>query len=212
MRSFDKRKESNTYLSVSSLSIGLCMTDTDDLYASVLKKADKALYHVKQSGKCGYYFYNRAVDEVKQGNSVDLDRLVANLKKQGAYSGALSVEYREFAKIYDYVQHLGERYEHNIQLVLITLESAGQDTLYIDEREHAMTCMEKTIQASLRTVDVSTRFSSKQFIVILMNAKEEDVSIIMNRISKNFHKMYDRKRIHVDFDIADLSYVEEVEA
>lgn len=205
MNSFEKRKEGNTFLSVSSLSIGMCMTETDDIYASVLKKADKALYHVKQSGKCGYYFYDHSVEGEKQSKSVDLERLVANLKKQGAYSGALSVEYREFAKIYDYVNHLGERYEHNMQLVLITLESAGHEKLYIDEREHAMTCMEKTIQASLRTVDVSTRFSSKQFIVILMNAKDEDVNLVMNRICENFHKMFDRKRIQVEFDIADLT-------
>ncbi len=205
MSTFQTRKESSIYLSVSSLSIGLCMTEVTNTYANVLKRADRALYHVKQSGKCGYYFYNHAVSDEKQKNSVDLDRLVTSLKKQGSYSGPLSVEYREFAKLYEFFQHLGDRYEYNVHLVMITLEFAHHDNFYIDEREHAMTCMEKTIQVSLRTVDVCTRFSSEQFIVVLMNAQKDSIEIIENRILENFHKIYDRKLINVNFDVAMLS-------
>ena len=116
----------------------------------------------------------------------------------------MSVEFREFAKIYDFMQHLGERYEYDIQLMMITLNSNGRDRLYIDEREHAMTCMEKTIQASLRTVDISTRFSGKQFIVILLNARSKDIELVTNRILDNFYKIYDKKLIDVKFDVAEL--------
>lgn len=210
MQAFEERKVNNTYLSVSSLSIGLCMTTTADTYGDVVKKADRALYYVKQSGKCGYYFYNLDVSLSKQKNSVDLSRLVSNLKEQGAYNGSLSVEYREFAKIYDYIRHLGERYDYNIQLVMITLDSANGETLYVDEREHIMTCMEKTIQASLRSVDVSTRFSSEQFVVILMNAQNEYVEVITDRIEDNFHKVYNKKKITVHFDVADLTDLADV--
>ena len=180
------------------------MTTSADIYSDIIKKADRALYYVKQSGKCGYYFYDNHVDEAKQEKQVDLKRLVSSLKEQGAYSGSLSVEYREFAKLYDYIQHLGERYEYNVHLILIRLEPANQNKLYIDEKEHAMTCMEKTIQASLRSVDISTRFSGEQFVVILTDAQNEYVEVITKRISENFHKIYDRKLINVHFDIAAL--------
>jgi len=205
MKTFEERKAGNTYLSVSSLSVGLCMTTTADTYGDVVKKADRALYYVKQSGKCGYYFYNQDVSFAQQRNSVDLTRLVSNLKEQGAYNGSLSVEYREFAKIYDYIQHLGERYDYNIQLVMITLDTMNGENLYVDEREHAMTCMEKTIQASLRSVDVSTRFSSEQFVVILMNAQNEYIEVITKRIEENFHKVYNKKQIDIIFDVASLA-------
>ncbi|MBQ9700762.1 MAG: diguanylate cyclase [Lachnospiraceae bacterium] len=205
IQSFEGKKEGNTYLSVSSLSVGLCTTRTTDTLDSVLKKADRALYYVKQSGKCGYYFYTRLSDETSKKSSVDLDRLVSNLKLQGNYSGALSVDYREFAKIYDFVNHLGERYEYDIQLIMITLDTDNQEPLFIDERGHAMTCMEKTIQASLRTVDVCTRFSSKQFIVILTNAQSQDIEMITSRIAENFYKIYDRKLINVLFNVAELT-------
>ncbi len=204
MSAFEEKKAESPYLSVSTLSVGLCTTSVTDVYSSILKRADRALYHVKQSGKCGYYFYVRSSEKKGEKKSVDLDKLVCDLKKQGSYSGAMSVEYREFAKIYDFVQHLGERYEYDVQLVMITLDSTGKDRLYIDEREHAMTCMEKTIQASLRSVDISTRFSGKQFIVILLNARSKDIELVTNRIQENFYKIYDRNLIEVRFDVAEL--------
>ncbi len=205
MKEFDERKENSTYLSVSSLSIGLCMTTTTDTFGEVFKRADRALYYVKQSGKCGYYYYNQDISVARQKNSVDLSRLVSNLKEQGAYNGSLSLEYREFAKIYDYIRHLGERYDYNIQLVMITVDTGNGETLYVDEREHVMTCMEKTIQASLRSVDVSTRFSSEQFVVILMNAQNEYIEVITKRIEMNFHKVYNKRKMTVHFDVADLT-------
>ncbi len=204
MSTFEEKKAESPYLSVSTLSVGLCTTSVTDVYSSILKRADRALYHVKQSGKCGYYFYVRSSEKKGEKKSVDLDKLVCDLKKQGSYSGAMSVEYREFAKIYDFVQHLGERYEYDVQLVMITLDSTGKDRLYIDEREHAMTCMEKTIQASLRSVDISTRFSGKQFIVILLNARSKDIELVTSRIQENFYKIYDRNLIEVRFDVAEL--------
>ena len=204
MEAFAEKKEGNTYLSVSSLSIGLCMTTTMDSYSDVVKKADRALYYVKQSGKCGYYFYNQDVSFTKQRNSVDLMKLVSNLKEQGAYNGTLNLEYREFTKVYDYVQHLGKRYGYNIQLVMITLEAVDTESFYVDERERAMTCMEKTIQASLRSVDVSTRYGSEQFVVILLNAGEEYSETITKRIEQNFHRIYDKVNVRVSFNVADL--------
>jgi len=205
IKSFEGRRKNNIYLSVSSLSVGLCMTDTGDNFSDIVKKADRALYYVKQSGKRGFYFYNNEFNAEKNRNSIDLRKLIINLKEQGAYSGTLSVEYREFAKLYDYVKHLGERYNYAVHLVMITLEHLGDESMYIDERERVMTCMEKTIQASLRSVDVCTRFSSEQFVVILVNAQNEYVEIINTRIENNFHKFYSSKMIGVHFDVADLS-------
>ena len=77
--------------------------------------------------------------------------------------------------------------------------------IHIDEKEKAMTYMEKTIQASLRSVDVCTRFSSEQFLVILMDAAKEDIDDITNRIFDNFSKVYDGKPLSLDYDIAEMA-------
>lgn len=201
---FEKKKEQDKYLSFSSLSIGVCFTNTSDTYAEVLQKADKALYHVKQSGKDGYYFFTYIEGINNHKNSVDLEKLANSLRMSGAYSGSLSVEYREFTKIYDFVQNLVKRFDYNMQLIMITLEPKDYENIDIDEQEYAMNCMEKTIQASLRNVDVCTRFSGEQFLVVLFNAKKEDVTLITNRIFDNFNKIYNNKAVDVSYDIANL--------
>lgn len=201
---FENRKGQNVFLSVSSLSIGMCMTKKGDEYAHILKNADKALYQVKRSGKAGYRFYTAETGDVKHKSSVDLERLVANLKQQGSQRGSIKVEYREFAKIYDFVNNLKMRYNYKMQLIMLTLNSKEKETMSIDEKEYAMTCMEKTIQSVLRTVDVSTRFSGEQFLVILMNVKPEEIELITKRIFDKFFATYDRKQVEVNYDIADL--------
>lgn len=201
---FEAKKEKSPYLSGSSLSAGLCLAKPTDAYSDVLGKADKALYHVKQRGKSSYYFYTSSMNEASHTSSDDLNRLISGLKEQGGYTGSLSVEYREFARIYDYVRCLTDRFQHNMELIMITLQPAVAGSLYIDEKERAMTCMEKTIQASLRAVDVCTRFSSEQFLVILMDAEKEDINIIIHRIFENFSKVYDGKRLVLDYDVAEM--------
>jgi len=203
-KKFAERKEKSTYLTGSSLSAGLCLTTPKEVYTDILSKADKALYHIKQRGKCNYYFYTRSINEAKKNSSDDLSRLIVNLKEQGGYTGSLNVEYREFAKIYDFVRNLTERYQHTMELIMVTLQPAVAGSLYIDEKERAMTCMEKTIQASLRTVDVYTRFSSEQFLIILMNTEKEDINVIMHRIFENFSKVYGGKAVVLDYDVAEL--------
>ena len=124
------------------------------------------------------------------------------MENQGGYSGSLSVEYREFAKMYDFVQCIAERFKHKMELIMITLQPAVAGSLYIDEKEEAMICMEKTILASLRAVDVCTRFSSEQFLIILTDAGKEDIENITNRIFKNFNEVYKGKPLSLDYDIA----------
>ena len=202
---FAAKRERSLYLSGSSLSAGLCMCTPKDAYTDILAKADKALYHVKQRGKGSYYFYTSSMNQAKKNSSYDLNRLVTGLTKDGGYSGSLSVEYREFAKIYDFVRYIADRFSHNLELIMITVQPEVAGSLYIDEKEAAMLCMEKTIQASLRTVDVCTRFSSEQFLVVLMDAEKEDIDIITNRIFDNFSKVYQGKPLSLDYDIAEVS-------
>lgn len=203
---FRLRKEGEQFLAPSSLSIGLCLTTPSCNYQDVYQKADKALYFTKQNGKNGYYFYHHTYSTLNQHPSVDLARLVASIRQQGAYEGALGVEYREFTHLYEFISNLAIRYEHNIQLAMITLEpfpptpaSFSPETL-----EEAMTCMNIAIRNSLRNVDVCTRFSSQQFLVILTNTGSENISMIINRIFDQFYRSYNNSNVHVQYETANL--------
>lgn len=199
---FRQKKGENTYLTASSLSIGLYMTETTDTYENARQNADKALYYVKRNGKGGYIFYTEAISGVTQKFSVDLENLVADLRRRSTQKGSLSVGYREFAKIYDFVQQLKKRYGYKMQFVMLTVDS--DELFHIDEKEYAMACMEKTIQTVLRTVDVSTRFGGEQFLVILMNARRSDVENIMKRIFEQFFKIYNRNLVKLSYDVSEM--------
>ena len=66
-----------------------------------------------------------------------------------------------------------------------------------------MTFLEKAIQASLRSIDVSTRFSGEQFLVALLNAQEADIKSITNRISDKFYNVYEESFIGLNYDFVD---------
>ena len=204
MEAFQQKKTENTYLSFSSLSVGMCMTQRNDVYSEVLKKADRALYHMKQSGKAGYYMHTHTDGVNNRKASVDLNRIVKNLMDNRAPQGTRNLQYREFTKIYDFLHNLVTRFGYNIHFLMLTLEPEDYNQIDIEEQEYAMECMEKTIKEVLRNIDVSTRFSSEQILVILLNAQDKDVEVIAGRIFSGFHKIYHKNAVNLSYDIADL--------
>lgn len=201
---FAKRKEQEVMLSHSSISMGLCMCTPKDVYGEVLQKADKTLYHVKHSGKGSFCFYEEDEENKTQEVSLDLRKLVGNLADQGAYNGSLSLSFRDFARMYDFIRHLGERFNYNMQLLVITVEVKECENEYMCEREGVMSFLERAIQESLRAVDVSTRFGSEQFLVALLNAQETDISIITERVFEKFYREYSEDSIGLTYDFISM--------
>ena len=170
-----------------------------------MKKADKALYHIKQNGKAGYYMYANAEETVNQKKSVDLKKIVKGLKSDERNHGTLNLGHRDFNTVYEFVYNLVDRFGYDMQFMMLTLEPADYDEFDIDEQEYAIKCMENVINDSLRNIDVCTRFSSEQFLIVLLNAQQSDVEMISNRIMERFYKVYHRKAVRLSYDVADLS-------
>lgn len=189
---FTTQKDADVEIRDASLSGGLCMCIKGDNFQECYSKADKALYVVKQNGKNGYSFYQQAgqMDTVSQGNGKDLEQIANALRQSGSYVGALDLENREFSKIYEYISNLGERYEHSCHLVLITVDAISDDTLYIEKIEQALGCMEMAIRENIRNVDICTRYSSMQYLLILMEAGEDNIPMVLERIFTQYYKLY----------------------
>ena len=54
----EEAKKGSEYLKYSTLSIGMNMCSGKELYANAVRKADKALYHIKHGGKAGYCLFS----------------------------------------------------------------------------------------------------------------------------------------------------------
>ena len=201
----EEAKKDSEYLKYSTLSIGMNMCSGKELYANAVRKADKALYHIKHGGKAGYCMFSEIDGIRNKKTSIDLENMVNSLKANRTYHGAINVEFDEFKKIYDLVLNVVHRFEHNMQLIMLTLEPADYNDFDIEEQEYAMYCMREAIKDALRNTDVSTRFSSEQFLIILLDATEIDVNTILKRIHEKFDMEYRRNAVNVSYDIADLT-------
>jgi GGDEF domain-containing protein len=179
------------------------MSTPADTYAEAYNKADKALYHVKQNGKDGYSFYN-SDSESARNEKVDINRLVNGIKNSGSYEGAMDVEYRQFAKLFEYTANLEKRYAHPFKLVMITLEASDEDSPRMDELEDAMFCMEQSIRQTVRNVDIVTRYSRQQFLVILLVPDIEGVKLVVERIFRGYYKMNRSGAFTPSYSIADM--------
>lgn len=192
--SFRAAKNAAAETSAASLSCGLCMCRQGDSFEDYYIKADKALYYVKQNGKNSYRFYEELEEQQldTQARKNDLEVIAGALLESGSYTGALDLDYREFARLYQYVSSLGERYRHRCYLVLVTMDAKSDQTMYIDHIDKAMECMEKAIRQNIRKNDICTRYSSLQHLIILVEAEESYIPDILQRIFMNYYDAYGR--------------------
>ena len=206
----DKRNEIALLKDI-SLSIGISLFGLDGGdFAELARKADKALYHVKNAeGEERYSFY-KSTDMIKtlEQSKADLHRLVDMVENRESYEGAFQIDYAEFGRVYDFVIHFSQRNNQEVQLILFTLYSADGSDIRLEQMEQAMQCMEQAIVKSLRGVDVGTRYSSSQFLVVLMGTGRSDIQIVTDRIVQNYFKLYGNRDITLSYDIADLHSAE----
>lgn len=192
---FKSAREADCEIKEAALSAGLCMTTKGAMFESDYTKADKALYYVKQNCKGSYFFYEQLLADNKENTnlSADLRNVAKLLKESGSYTGALDLNYREFARIYEFVNNVGDRHKHNCYLVMVTMNTLPEQLADIEEIERALDCMEQSIRSKIRKVDVCTRYSSMQYLIILFEPQENQIPNVMERIFMHYYELCDRE-------------------
>jgi diguanylate cyclase (GGDEF)-like protein/putative nucleotidyltransferase with HDIG domain len=204
---FGKKQEEVDVLKEVHLSIGISMSGVDGSeYEDLYRRADKALYFVKQNEHIRYGFYQgTGIIPTPEQSKGDLDKLIDVITKRQTYQGAFQVQYDEFEHIYDFVSHFSQRNNQQTQMLLFTLFSSDGSEVNLERMEHAMQCMEQAICKSLRGVDVGTRYSSSQFLVILVGTDKEHIHVVTDRIVQNYFKLYGDKDITLTYDAAEFA-------
>ncbi len=195
----------------SSVSIGIAQIPSDGTdFASAYNAADKALYYVKQNGKNSYHFFSeqREHENTRGNNLVDLKYLREVMSRADSGKGAYQLDLDSFHHVYNFIRRFVERSGREVQTVLFTVQTAENAIVSPEETEVALEMMEQAIYRSLRRVDVSTRYSSKQIIVILMDANAENGAMVAQRIIDCFNKLYTGKNVSFDFGIAQMEKIE----
>jgi len=196
----------------SSISIGISQSPDDGKdFKELYTAADKALYYVKQTGKNSFHFYseNKVHIDEPASKSVDLNYLREIMSEVDCGKGAYLVDYSNFHHVYNFIRRFVERNNHDVATILFTATAAvpGEEP-DVPETELALQLLEQAIFSSLRRVDVSTRYSSKQIVVILMDASTENGEPVAKRIIETFNKLYTGGKVAMEYGIAKLDKLE----
>ena len=207
---YNQLKITDITLAKTSLSIGIALAGIDgDDFESLYVPADKSLYYVKQNGKNFYHFYSDDPEDhtTKPGNStlVDIQYLMEIMKETGEKKGVLAVGYGEFQRIFNFIQRCVERTKQEAQVLLFTISHKKGAVINTEVMEESFEILENAIVQSLRRTDVSTRYSSSQFIVVLINSNYEGAQIVVNRITDLFYEMNQYESIDLYNDIAQVT-------
>ena len=175
-----------------TLSAGICMCTAGDNFENCYQKADKALYYVKQNGKNQFFYQQIDRKELLTSSTgKDLQLVAKSLRESGTYIGAMDLNYRDFARQYEYMSQLSIRSQCHCYLVMVTMETAVDTIPNIEAIEQALECIEKAIRQKIRRVDICTRYSSMQYLIILFEPIETEIPHIMDRIFMQYRQQCD---------------------
>lgn len=208
MDSFTARCEKDDILANTSLSIGIALTVQEGKnYKQLFRCADRAMYYVKQNGKGGYSFHNSEETKTDNSTKVDLERLVNSIRHVKGGKGAYRVEYQQFLKISEFVEKFTRRNHQNLQLVLLTIDFDRSIPMELEERDALMKDLELSVAKALRSVDVCTRFSSAQLLLLLVDTTRSYVAPTVQRILSQFFILHNPAEIKITYETEDITAI-----
>ncbi len=155
-------------------------------FESLSKKADKALYAVKQNGKHGFIFYtDLSADEKKEeGQTTDLANAIKILQERNNGKGAFVLPFEQFRMAYQFLSRLNSNYQKEIALILFSIK----------EKEHAAVPVEDAVDEfmeilgnSLRQSDLVTQNGVNQCMVILPETAPQNIGVVTQRIMSKWN-------------------------
>ncbi len=153
-------------------------------FLTLFKKADKALYDVKQNGKHGYKIFheNKNVSDSQPGEATALKAAMMLMAERSPGNGAFSLNTDNFKTVYQFLARVVNNYHKHIHVMIYTITPNGQGV----DMEAAMSEFMSIVQMSLRQSDVITRHGNNQVMVLLLETLPSEIEIVTERIEMNW--------------------------
>lgn len=158
-------------------SIGaVAVPDEGTDFTGLYKKADKALYSVKQNGKHGYALFHErastaAAAEEDPGGTLAAARKI--LEERNRQKGAYELGFESFRTLYRFIVRSMENYHYDAEFVLFSFD--------VDAKQEAMDLFGEQLHQMLRRSDVFTK-SGRQYMVLLPQPGPDHGQAIVERI------------------------------
>ena len=157
-------------------SMGAVFIPSDGTDFSILyKKADRALYEAKQTGKHSCSFYGG--EDINQSDRKKLLDMQLILGERMIGNSAYFVEINGFKEIYRMLVRLVRNYRRDVQIMQITLNTENSD---------ALDSFRELLLNSLQPSDCVTQNGKKQFLVLMPETHIEECDGIEQKISSKW--------------------------
>ena len=108
------------------------------------------------------------------------------LREKDRPQGAYCQDYETFKRLYRFVERGLMRAPSSAYTILLTLVDDNKAYVTLQDKEHLMISLGKTIKASLRSGDVYTQYSSCQYLLMVMGTSLENAWKVVERVRSNF--------------------------
>ena len=157
-------------------SIGaVAVPDEGTDFTGLYKKADKALYSVKQNGKHGYALFHERASTAAAAEESPAGSLAAArkiLEERNRQKGAYELGFESFRTLYRFIVRSMENY-YDAEFVLFSFDG--------DAKQEAMDLFGEQLHQMLRRSDVFTK-SGRQYMVLLPQPGPDHGQAIVERI------------------------------
>lgn len=175
-------------------------------FKELFKKADAALYTVKQNGKHGYNIYKEETREEEHSTqNTNISHIEMILGERNQKEGPLSLPFESFRAVYRYLVRTLHIYEKSSCILLLSLTREGNDET---SRKDAEDSFEEILRNSLRRSDLITKHGAN-FIILLTNIDSEFIDNVSNRIKEKWEKSEESHAYRYSYECSMLGNIEQ---
>lgn len=196
---------------IASLAVGISKAPQngksfDELYGC----AGKALYLVKKQKLNPFGFYEDdksfalGFDSPSLSLQTNIVNLLEQLRENGEANGAYWQEYKPFIEIYRFIAREISRTRKSVFVLLLTVLDGNDSVPSDDVLSVIMERLHKVIYKALRKGDVFTRYSSSQYILLLLDTNLDSASAIAERIIETYKEIYSSPHVNIKYQLEKL--------
>lgn len=185
------------------ISIGAAFTDDNRKdYQILFQYADNALYEAKREGKHGYRIY--APDTTAENPKKDIDgeliRIIKIMAERTEGKGALLLGQEAFLSNYRFIERFLVRYGGTAVRILFSLSSGEKGVLFSEMVSEFGNILRNTLRKS----DIMIRWQHNMYFVVLPMCKQDNISILIDRIMKELSLAGYHDRIKIEYAMSEL--------
>lgn len=146
----------------------------------------------------GFY---RKLTRSGEPRELDLQVIRSRLLEDAPAAGAYFCEFSVFQNMYRHIARSTLRTGQAIQLAMVVLYGAKGEALTAKRCTEAMDALCGAISKTLRTVDVFTRFSRDQYLILLPSSSHENAAMALERVIAAYQRTLSGRTTRVEYSI-----------